>query len=183
MWFSTKNPYKCELIQENAYLCFMEKKQDITKLVCGYNTDHREHYLNDVGAAMVYSRKSKGLTQSELGTYAGLGKTEICRIEKSGNPTIGTVCRIYAAMKNRVMFTVEPDVSGKEEREMTEDLVLSISEFAENKGITIHSAYAYLKRFGSLDFYYITYDPKSEDTLGETVIAFETVTRRNGGKL
>jgi len=161
----------------------MKESISTKNLVDGYGACPNEVVLSDVGAAITRSRKSLGLTQAELGASLGLGKTQVSKIENSRNMTLSTVEKLYGAMQFDVRLVVEPAVSEESVNDVTEDIVLCVSHFAMRHGISIHSAYSYLKRFGGLNFYLRYYDKKAGESVDSLCDSLDTVTRRNGGGL
>jgi len=164
------------------YICNM-KKEDTKAIVKGYDCPTSEISLSDVGAAITRSRKSIGMTQTELGKSLGLGKTQISKIENSDNMTISTLAKLYGAMHYDVKISLEPVIDQSVEDELTEDVVLCVSEYARKHNLPIHSAYAYLKRFGAIDFYFRFYDTHSGESIDEILDTFDAITRRNGGEI
>ena len=53
-------------------------------------------------------RKEKGLTQDQLGESIGVTKSQISKLENgTSNMTIGTIFKIFEAMKSEVHFEVK----------------------------------------------------------------------------
>jgi len=78
-------------------------------------TPEREQYdlelrLDLIGEALKAARKSKNLTQEELGQLIGVGKAQISKLEKStGNTTVDTVLRVFNALGAKVKLRIELD--------------------------------------------------------------------------
>ena len=78
-------------------------------------TPERERYdlelrLDLIGEALKAARKSKNLTQEELGQLVGVGKAQISKLEKStGNTTVDTVLRVFNALGAKVRLQIEMD--------------------------------------------------------------------------
>ncbi len=76
-------------------------------------TDKRDKYeyelrLDLLGEMIRQTRKERHLTQSELGELIGVQKSQISRIERNAkNVTIGTILRVFKALKAKVNFNVE----------------------------------------------------------------------------
>ena len=55
-------------------------------------------------------RKDKQLTQSQLGELIGVQKSQISKLENgTSNMTIGTIFRIFEAMKSQIRFEVQSE--------------------------------------------------------------------------
>lgn len=78
-------------------------------------TSERDQYEFDLkmeilGEMIKKTRKERNLTQEELGKLIGVNKSEISKLEKnSRNMTIGTVIKIFQAMKTSVKLKIELD--------------------------------------------------------------------------
>ena len=51
-----------------------------------------------IGEAIRVARKQQNLTQEELGERIGVKKAQVSRLEKGGNITIPTMCRVFKAL-------------------------------------------------------------------------------------
>ncbi len=61
-----------------------------------------------IGEVIKKARKKRNLTQSELGELIGVQKAQISRLEKgTSNVTIGTMLKVFEALKAKVNFRVE----------------------------------------------------------------------------
>jgi transcriptional regulator with XRE-family HTH domain len=55
-------------------------------------------------------RKERYLTQEQLGDLEGVKKSEISKLERSArNMTLGTVMKIFKALKANVKFVIEQE--------------------------------------------------------------------------
>jgi len=76
-------------------------------------TSRRDKYEFDLklellGEMIKTARKDKNLTQEQLGKIIGVQKAQISKLEKNtNNVTIGTVLRVFNALKAKVKFRVE----------------------------------------------------------------------------
>jgi len=62
-------------------------------------------------------RKEKGLTQMELGDLIGVTKSQISKLENgNSNMTIGTIFKIFEAMKSEIYFEVKQNKKIKGEK-------------------------------------------------------------------
>jgi len=82
------------------------------KLIGKIGTSARDDYelrikLIQFGQLIKEVRKEKGLTQNQLGESIGVTKSQISKLENgTSNMTIGTIFRIFEAMKSEVHFEV-----------------------------------------------------------------------------
>ena len=76
-------------------------------------TSNRDQYefdlkLDVLGEMIKQIRKERNLTQEQLGNLIGVKKSEISKLERSArNMTMGTVMKIFKALKAKVKFVVE----------------------------------------------------------------------------
>ena len=64
--------------------------------------------LDLIGEMIKKARKERNLTQTELGELIGVQKAQISRLEKgTSNVTIGTMIKVFEALKAKVNFRVE----------------------------------------------------------------------------
>ena len=76
-------------------------------------TPERDQYefelkLDVLGEMIKRIRKKRNLTQKQLGDLIGVKKSEISKLERSArNMTLGTVMKIFKALKANVKFVVE----------------------------------------------------------------------------
>jgi len=61
-----------------------------------------------IGEMIKKARKEKNLTQEELGKLVGVQKAQISKLENgASNVTIGTILKVFEALKAKVNFKVE----------------------------------------------------------------------------
>lgn len=83
------------------------------KLIGKIGSSKRDSYelrikLIQFGQLIKEVRKEKGLTQDELGELIGVTKSQISKLENgTSNMTIGTIFRIFEAMKSEIHFEVK----------------------------------------------------------------------------
>lgn len=64
--------------------------------------------LDLIGEMIKKARKERNLTQTELGELIGVQKAQISRLENgTSNVTIGTMLKVFEALKAKVNFRVE----------------------------------------------------------------------------
>jgi DNA-binding XRE family transcriptional regulator len=67
-----------------------------------------ELQMDAIGKAIKQTRQERHLTQEELGKLIGVQKAQISRIENNAsNVTMGTLIRVFTALKAKVKFQVE----------------------------------------------------------------------------
>ena len=83
------------------------------KLIGKVGTSNRDDYelrikLLQFGQLIKEVRKEKGLTQHALGELIGVTKSQISKLENgTSNMTIGTIFKIFEAMKSEIIFEVK----------------------------------------------------------------------------
>jgi len=89
------------------------KLKDVeNRLIGKIGTADRDDYelrikLMQFGQLIKEVRKEKGLTQNQLGQSIGVTKSQISKLENgTSNMTIGTIFKIFDAMKSEVLFEV-----------------------------------------------------------------------------
>lgn len=75
----------------------------LDKILGEKGSSERDRYEADInsflmGEAIKNARLSKNLTQEQLGTMMGVGRSQISRIEKGRNLTFVTMARAFKAM-------------------------------------------------------------------------------------
>lgn len=93
------------------------KFHDFDKLKDKYigeeGTERREQYefelkLDVLGDIIKKARKERNLTQEQLGELIGVNKSEISKLERNArNMTIGTVLKVFNALKAKVSFNIQ----------------------------------------------------------------------------
>lgn len=76
-------------------------------------TPKRDEYeyqlkLSIIGDMIKNTRKKRGLTQTQLGELVGVQKAQISKIENNAsNVTIGTILKVFNALKTNVKMKIE----------------------------------------------------------------------------
>jgi len=89
----------------------LDEVQD--KLIGKIGTPDRDLFeyelqMDLIGKAIRQTRQERNLTQEELGKLTGVQKAQISRLEKrTGNVTMGTLLRVFTALKAKVSMQVE----------------------------------------------------------------------------
>ena len=98
---------------ENKKLRIYTLNEAKDKYIGKIGTEKRDKYeyelrLDLLGEMIKQARKERHLTQSQLGELIGVQKSQISRIERNAkNVTIGTVLKVFRALKAKVNFSVE----------------------------------------------------------------------------
>ena len=110
MVFKTKVMSK-KIVKNGLVLIPFEELED--EFFGEKGTSSRKQYdlevkLDLIGEALKAARKSRNLTQQELGDMVGVGKAQISKLEKStGNTTFATVVRVFNALGAKVKLRIE----------------------------------------------------------------------------
>lgn len=78
-------------------------------------TPERDQYefdlkLDVLGYMIKQARKKRNMTQEELGKLVGVKRAEISKLENSSrNMTVGTIIKIFNALKADIKFRIELD--------------------------------------------------------------------------
>lgn len=159
------------------YICGMKTKQ----IVDGYDIRFpKSEYLKDISTSIGERRKMFGLTQESLGTMLGMDKSQICKLEKGGNPTVDSIVKVFDAMGCSVKVIVEDNIN---EEFVVPQLIMSVSSFAKKHSLLISQAYHYLNNLGGIGYFLNNAEALlslPEDTIIEDL---ELVCRRRGGLL
>jgi len=100
-------------IMENTRLRIYTLEQAKDKHLGKIGTIKRDRYeyelrVDLLGEMIRQTRKERHLTQTQLGELIGVQKSQISRIERNAkNVTVGTVLKVFEALKARVNFNVE----------------------------------------------------------------------------
>jgi len=85
------------------------------KFIGKTGTPAREEYeyelrMEVLGYMIKKARKERNITQEELGKLVGVQKAQISKLESSANSaTIGTIVKIFHALKAEIYFNVKFD--------------------------------------------------------------------------
>lgn len=82
-------------------------------------TPRRERFeykveMQIIGDLIKQTRKKRKLTQAQLGKLVGVQKAQISKLESgSGNVTLGTIFKVFGALKAPITFNIELDKKRK----------------------------------------------------------------------
>jgi len=102
---------KSEVMKNNSKTVSLDQIKD--KYIGKVGTTNREIYeielkLDLIGEMIKSARKKRKLTQEELGNLIGVQKSQISKLENgASNVTIGTILKVFEALKAKVNFKVE----------------------------------------------------------------------------
>lgn len=140
---------------------------------------------NLLGSTILAVRKSKGITQEELGRKVGLGKSSISKIE-SGQTHISAedASILLEAMGETLVLNASGiDESNATKEQKTKFITTGISWFAEENKLSYAKAYQFLLLYRGIDFLESNF--RYEQTLPREVV-LKDLTRicaNNGGRL
>jgi HTH-type transcriptional regulator/antitoxin HipB len=93
----------------------LEKMKD--KDIGSIGTAERDTYefelrMEVLGGMIKSVRKERNLTQEQLGKLIGVQKSQISKLERNTkNVTIGTILKVFKALKTNIRFSVEMNES------------------------------------------------------------------------
>lgn len=132
-----------------------------------------------LGACIRLERKKAGLTQAQLGKLIGLGESRVSKIE-NGNPTVEVASYILSKLGSELKLKV---INPQNDKKSALFLTSVVYHYSKINGISLGSAYRYLKAFKGLE--YLNKYIEIERTLSYEEIAknLSTVCANNGGAL
>lgn len=137
--------------------------------------------LRKIGELFSLRRKSKGLTQDEVGAMIGVQKAMVSKVENGLCVNFKTIDRIAGALE------VEPIVElrsvKKADKNIIDYVMTAIIEFAKRYGLTIREASNYLNRFKGIDFLMEFYDVEHTLSFNDCVDDLTVVCQNNGGEI
>ena len=147
--------------------------------------DKFETGKNILGSTIMAVRKSKKITQEELGKKVGLGKSSISKIEKG----LTHISAEDAAILLEAMGEqLELKASGLTESEVTKKqrttfISTAVSWFAEENKLSLSKAYNFLLTYKGIDFLESSF--RYEQTLPRAIVLndVQRICDNNGGRL
>jgi len=140
---------------------------------------------NILGSTILAVRKSKGITQEELGAKVGLSKSSVSKIEKGiTHISAEDASILIEAMGEELSLAVTGmDNSPQVKTAKATFLMTGVSWFAAQNNITKSKAYQYLLMYKGIDFLERNY--RYEQTLTREVILSDLtrICANNGGRL
>lgn len=137
--------------------------------------------LNKIGTLLHLQRKSKGLTQDEVGSMIGVQKAMVSKIENGLSVNFNTLNRIAEVLE--VEPVVELKSIKKPDKDIIDYVMTAIIEFARKHGLTIREASNYLNRFKGIDFLTDFYDVEHTLSFNDCVDDLTVVCQNNGGEI
>lgn len=140
---------------------------------------------NVLGKEIARTRKSKKMTQEQLGKIVGLPKSSISKLENGRTKlTWEDASILMEAMGETLQLTYGKIPETEEAKEQKLRMLTSgIEWIASGKGLSLANAYKYLTLYKGLDFLSTNY--RYEQTLPKETIINDllAVCERNGGRL
>lgn len=137
--------------------------------------------IEDLGLLIRIERRSRGMTQEELGVRIGVGKSQISKIESGKGLTIKTVTKVLQALG--LSASVEFKSEQRIDKRIIGYVVAAISEFAKAHKMSIREASNYLTRFKGIDFLTEHYEVEHLLSFDDVVEDLTQICFNNGGGL
>lgn len=140
----------------------------------------KENTETTLGMIIRMERKKSGLTQAQLGKLIGLGESRVSKIENGAPITPEVADYILKKIGSELQLKV---VSKRHDVASSSFITSVLYHFSKIKGVSLGSAYRYLKIFKGFD--YLTQFMEIERTLSyeEIIDNLSLVCSRNGGAL
>nr|WP_300935725.1 DUF3791 domain-containing protein [uncultured Muribaculum sp.] len=130
---------------------------------------------------MTIRRKSKGMTQDEVGSIIGLQKSIVSKVETGSCLNFNTITRIANALEVEPIVELKP--VKKADKTIIEYVMTAIIEFAKSHDLTIREASNYLNRFRGIEFLTEFYDVEHTLSFNDCVNDLTIVCQNNGGEI
>ncbi|MCM1169015.1 MAG: DUF3791 domain-containing protein [Bacteroides sp.] len=135
--------------------------------------------LSNVGQLLATERKSKGLTQTEVGARIGVRKAMVSKIENGVVVNVDSIEKMANALGMEPVVTLQP--ANKPDKNLVEYVMTAIIEFARHHGLSIREASNYLNRFKGIDFLLEFYDVEHTLSFNDCVNDLTRICLNNGG--
>lgn len=137
--------------------------------------------LRKIGELLLLRRKSKGLTQDEVGSMIGVQKAMVSKVENGICVNFNTINRIAEALEVEPMVELKP--IKKADKNIIDYVMTAILEFAKRHSLTVREASNYLNRFKGIDFLTEFYDVEHTLSFNDCVDDLTVVCQNNGGEI
>ncbi len=137
--------------------------------------------LIKIGELLYQRRKSKGLTQDEVGAMIGVQKAMVSKVENGLCVNFNTISRIADALEVEPIVELKP--IKKADKEVIDYIMTAIIEFSKKHRLTIREASNYLNRFKGIDFLMEFYDVEHTLSFNDCVDDLTVICRNNGGEI
>lgn len=137
--------------------------------------------LKKIGKLLYLQRKSKGLTQDEVGAMIGVQKAMVSKVENGLCVNFNTINHIAEALEVEPMVELKP--IKRPDKNVIDYVMTAIIEFAKRYGLTIREASNYLNRFKGIDFLTEFYDVEHTLSFADCVDDLTVVCQNNGGEV
>ncbi len=137
--------------------------------------------LIKIGELLFHRRRSKGLTQDEVGAMIGVQKAMVSKVENGLCVNFKTINRIAEALDAEPIVELRP--VKKADKKIIDYVMTAIIEFAKRYKLTIREASNYLNRFKGIDFLVEFYDVEHTLSFNDCVDDLTIVCQNNGGEI
>jgi transcriptional regulator with XRE-family HTH domain len=134
-----------------------------------------------IGELLYLRRKSKGLTQDEVGAMIGVQKAMVSKVENGLCMNFNTISRIADALEVEPIVELKP--MKKADKNVIDYIMTAIIEFSKRHRLTIREASNYLNRFKGIDFLTEFYDVEHTLSFNDCVDDLTVVCQNNGGAI
>ncbi len=132
-----------------------------------------------LGACIQLERKKAGLTQAQLGKLIGLGESRVSKIE-NGTPTVEVASYILGKLGSELKLKV---VNVHNDEKSASFVMSVIYHYSKIKGISLGSAYRYLRTFKGLEYLNNYIDIERTLSFEDIAKNLSVVCANHGGKL
>lgn len=137
--------------------------------------------LKDIGRLLADIRKSRNLTQDEVGAMIGVRKAMVSKVENGICVNFNTISRLAEALEVEPIVELKP--TEKPDKKLIDYVMTAITEFAAKHALNIVEASNYLVRFKGIDFLTEFYDVEHTLSFNDCVDDLTIVCRNNGGAI
>ena len=137
--------------------------------------------LQKIGELLSQYRKSKGLTQEEVGAMIGVQKAMVSKVENGLCVNFNTINRLAEALGVEPVVGLKP--KKKADKNLIDYVMTVIIEFARRHGLTIREASNYIGRFKGIDFLVEFYDVEHTLSFNDCVDDLTVVCQNYGDTL
>ena len=137
--------------------------------------------LTKIGELLHLRRKSKGLTQDEVGAIIGVQKAMVSKVENGLCVNFNTINRMAEALEVEPMVELRP--IKKADKNIIDYVMTAIIEFAKRHRLTIREASNYLNRFKGIDFLTEFYGVEHTLSFNDCIDDLTVVCQNNGGEI
>ena len=137
--------------------------------------------FKNIGELLCLRRKSKGLTQDEVGAMIGVQKAMVSKVENGSCVNFNTISRIADALEVEPVVELKP--MKKADKNVIDYIMTAIIEFSKRHRLTIREASNYLNRFKGIAFLTEFYDVEHTLSFNDCEEGLTVVCQKNGGAI